>query len=77
MDIFIKIIGLLIGLGFIYLAYQFFFNGVKIIAWIQKHKYNTTSTPRHSEIVVSKLIGALLFFVGLYYSILAILSFFA
>ena len=50
MDIFIKIIGLLIGLGFIYLAYQFFFNGVKIIAWIQKHKYNLTFAVKQEKL---------------------------
>jgi Fe2+ transport system protein B len=77
LDIFIKILGLLIGLGFIYLAYQFFFNGNKIISWIQKRKFNATSDPRSSEIMVSKLIGCLLFIVGIYYSIIAILSFFS
>lgn len=77
LDIFIKVLGLLIGLSFIYLAYQFFFNGKKIITWIQKRKYNATSEPRKSEISISKLIGGLLFIVGIYYSIVAILSFYS
>lgn len=75
MDIFMKVLGLLIGLGFIFIAIRFFFYGEKIIMWIQKRKYNTTSEPRNSELVFSKVIGVLLFLVGLYYSIIAILSF--
>ena len=76
MDIFIKILGILIGLGFIYLAYQFFFNGRKIISWVQKRKYNITAEPRSSELTVSKIIAVLLFIVGIYYTIIAIFSFF-
>lgn len=76
MDIFLKILGLLIGLAFIFLAYQFFFRGKKIISWVQKRKFNATAEPRSSEIMISKLIGGLLLIVGLYYSIIAILSFF-
>jgi len=76
LDIFLKILGTLIGLGFIYLAYQFFFHGKRIISWIQKRKFNTTAEPRPSELKVSKIIGVLLLIVGIYYTISAIISFF-
>lgn len=71
-----KVLGLLIGLGFIYLAIRFFFYGKRIIMWVQKRKFNITSEPRNSEIAFSKIIGVLLFLVGLYYSIISIFSFF-
>jgi len=64
------------GLGFIYVGYHFFFRGKIIIQWIQKHKFNTVAQPRNSEIVMSKIIGVILFLIGLFYSGIAILSFF-
>ncbi len=74
MDLLMKLLGLLIGLGFIALAGLFFFRGKKIITWVQKQKYHTTAEPRPSEILFSRVIGILLFLVGAYYTTIAVLS---
>jgi len=74
MDIFIKIIGVLFGLGFIFLGIQFFFRGKHIIQWIQKQKYHQTAEPRIVEVRIARVIGILLFLIGVYYAGIAILS---
>jgi len=77
MILFMKILGLIIGLGFIFFAVQFFFFGKRIISWVQNQKYHKICEPRHSEIIFSKAIGVLLFLIGSYYTFVAILSFFS
>lgn len=76
MDLFLKIIGVLIGFGFLFFGFQFFFRGRKIIAWVQKHKYDRTAEPRSVEVTMTKIIGVILTAIGIYYSGIAILSFF-
>jgi len=75
MDIFLKILLLLIALGFIFLGVNFFFRGKQIIQAIQKYRYKITAEPRKQELVMAKIMGLLLVIVGLYYAIAAILAF--
>ncbi|MDD4184330.1 MAG: hypothetical protein WC251_05160 [Candidatus Izemoplasmatales bacterium] len=73
-DIFIKILGVLIGLVFLYLGFRFLFRSKQIIQGIQKYKYNQTATPRKQEILFSRIIGVLLFLLGIYFTTVAVLS---
>ena len=74
MDLFMKILGLLIGLAFLFVGIRFLFFPTKIINGIQRYKYKTTATPRKQEIIMTRIIGVLLSLIGLYYSTLAISS---
>ena len=74
MELVIKVLGLLIGLGFMLLGVLFLLRGKRIIQWIQKQKYHQTAEPRSVEINVAKIIGILLFLIGTYYAGIAILS---
>jgi hypothetical protein len=76
MDIFVKIIGILIGAVFLFFGAEFVFNASKIIQSIQKRKYGTTAQPRKPELIMARILGSLLILVGLYYAGMAILSLF-
>ncbi|MDD3842541.1 MAG: hypothetical protein WC088_03470 [Candidatus Izemoplasmatales bacterium] len=73
---FMKILGVIIGLFFIFIGCQFLFRSQKIIQAIQKRKYNLVSEPRKEELLVTRITGGLLAMAGIYYTILAVLSFF-
>ncbi|MDD3127009.1 MAG: hypothetical protein WC479_02230 [Candidatus Izemoplasmatales bacterium] len=75
-QLFLKILGILIGLFFILIGCQFLFRSTKIIQAIQKRKYKQTSEPRKEELLVARITGGLLTLAGLYYTILAVLSLF-
>jgi vacuolar-type H+-ATPase subunit I/STV1 len=72
MDIFMKVLGLLIGLFFAFVGFRFLFFPKAIINGIQKYKYKTTATPRKQEMVMARIIGAMLLAIGLYYSVIAV-----
>lgn len=74
MEIFIKIIGILIGLFFMFFGFELFFNSTRIIKAIQKRKYGTTAEPRNPERVMARILGGLLILAGLYYTVFAILT---
>ncbi len=74
MDIFMKVLGLLISLAFIFIGFRFLFFPKAIINGIQKYKYKTTATPRKQEIVMARIVGSLLLLIGLYYAFIAVAS---
>jgi hypothetical protein len=74
MDLFMKLLGVAIGLLFVYFGGQFFFRGKRIVQAIQKQKYGRVNEPRSQEITMSKVIGIVLFLIGLYYTVTALLS---
>jgi len=76
MDLFMKILGICIGLVFVFVGIRFFFRSERIINGIQRYKYQKTATPRKQEMIFAKIIGALLMLIGLYFTIYAVLSFF-
>jgi len=71
-----KILGICIGLIFVFIGIRFFFRSERIIQGIQRYKYQKTAVPRKQEIIFAKIIGALLMLIGLYFTIYAVLSFF-
>jgi ABC-type Fe3+ transport system permease subunit len=74
MDVFMKVLGGLIAATFIFFGIQFFFRGTKIIQSAQKIKFGRTAPPRPQEITIGKVIGVLLFLMGLYYLGIVIVS---
>jgi hypothetical protein len=74
MAIFMKLLGIAIGLLFIFFGVQFFFRGKRIVQAIQKQKYGRVNEPRKQEITMSKVIGIVLFLIGFYYALTALLS---
>jgi len=74
MDVFVKLLGLLFGLGILFVGGLFLFRSKKVVQSIQKRKFGKIAEPRREEMVFSKLIGALLFLMGLYYAVFAFLS---
>ncbi len=75
MDIFIKILGLLIGLFFFLIGFRIVFRTRDIIRGIQKFRFKRTAPPRKSEIVVGRIAGSLLALAGIYYMGVVIVSF--
>lgn len=71
-----KILGICIGLVFLFIGIRVFFRSEKIIRGIQNYKFQKTATPRKQEMIFAKIIGGLLMLIGLYFTIAAILSFF-
>lgn len=74
MDLFMKILLLLIGLGFAYVGFRFLISSKKIIQAIQKYKYHQTAEPRKQELIMAKVMGSLLLLIGLYYAIMSIIA---
>jgi hypothetical protein len=74
MDVFVKLLGLLFGLGILTVGSLFLFRSKKVVQSIQKRKFGKTAEPRKEELVFSKVIGGLLFLMGLYYAVFAFLS---
>jgi len=72
MDWFLDILLLLSGLGFGFVGYVFFFRWRPIIQWIQKRKYGKTAEPRKEERMAAKIVGVLIFMIGIYYTLYAI-----
>lgn len=75
-DTFMKVLGVLIGLAFLFLGLRFLFRSVSVIQGIQKAKYRQIAPPRKQEILFARVIGVLLSLIGLYFTIAAVLSFF-
>jgi len=74
-DILIKILGILIGLIFVYIGLRFLFRSKQIIQGIQKYKFQQIAPPRKQEILFSRIIGVLLLLIGFYFTMVAVLSF--
>ncbi|MDD3957283.1 MAG: hypothetical protein PHW40_01125 [Candidatus Izemoplasmatales bacterium] len=75
-DILIRILGILIGLAFLFVGFRMIFRSQSIIQGIQNYKYRQTAPPRKQEIVLARVLGVLLALAGIYFTIAAILSFF-
>ena len=73
-DILIKILGLLIGLVFLYIGFRFLFKSKQIIQGIQKYKFDKTAPPRKEEIIFSRIIGVLVMILGAYFTFVAVLA---
>jgi hypothetical protein len=71
---FLKILGILIGLVFVYIGLRLVLNPRKIIKNMQMVKYKSYSEPQKNAVVMTVIIGVLLTLIGLYYTIFAILS---
>ncbi|HOP56741.1 MAG TPA: hypothetical protein PLH02_05230 [Bacillota bacterium] len=76
MDLFMKILGICIGLFFLFIGIRFAFRSTNVINGIQRYKYHETQTPRKQELLFARIIGVLLILVGLYFTMIAVLSLF-
>lgn len=74
MDWFLKIIGMLISVAFIYIGVVFMFKPRKAIQYLQKVKYKNTGEVNKNEVNFSIIIGILLTLIGIYYLVMDILS---
>ena len=74
MDWFLKILGMLISLAFIFIGFVFMFKPKKAIQSLQKIKYKNTGDPKKNEINFSIIIGILLTLIGVYYLAMDIVS---
>ncbi len=75
MEIFLKILGMLISLIFIIIGMSFVIFPRKSIQKVQQIKYKTTGNPRKIEVTVSIIFGVILTLIGGYYLTFVILSF--
>jgi len=76
MELFMKILGICIGLVFLFIGIRFAFHSATVINGIQKYKYQKTASPRKQELLFARIIGVLLILIGLYFTAVAVLSFF-
>ncbi len=76
MEIFMKILGICIGLFFLFIGIRFAFRSKTVIHGMQRYKYHKTADPSKQELLFARIIGALLILVGLYLTTVAVLSFF-
>ena len=67
MDWFLKAIGIIISLGFLYIGFRFAFFPKKSIQSLQQMKYKTTGEPGKRERIFSLIMGILLLLIGIYY----------
>jgi hypothetical protein len=67
MDLFMKLLLLLSGLFFCLVGGAFFLRWKGVVQWVQKRKFGRTAEPRKEEKYMARIMGALLFGVGLYY----------
>jgi len=77
MDIFMDILAGLMVAFFLFFGVQFFFRGQKVIRQAKRLKFGKDLEARPQEILVGRIIGVLLFLIGLYYLgvlVLAILN---
>ncbi len=74
MDWFLKIVGMLISIAFIYFGFIFMFKPRKAIQSLQKIKYKNTGEVNKNEVNFSIIIGILLTLIGIYYLVMDILS---
>lgn len=74
MDIFLKVLLLVIGAAFAFVGFRFFFRSKKIVQGFQKLKYHQIGEPRKQETTMVKIMGILLMLVGLYYVFVSILG---
>lgn len=77
MDYFMKSLLILSGLFFCFVGGSFFLRWRRIVQWIQKRKYGRTAEPRKEERLMARIVGILLFLVGLYYVGAGLFAFFA
>lgn len=75
MDIFMKILGLLISLAILYIGVRFAFFPKKSIQSLQKMKYQEAGTPGKRERIFSMVTGIIFLLIGIYYLVFVILSF--
>jgi len=74
MDLFMKLLLLLSGLFFCFVGGSFFLRWKSVVQWVQKRKFGRTAEPRKEEKWMARIMGALLFAVGLYYVVASVLS---
>ena len=74
MDIFMKVLGILISLAFIFIGVRFIFSPRKSIQALQRMKYHTTGEPGKREKIFSLIFGILFLLIGLYYLAMVIVS---
>jgi len=74
MDLFMKLLLMLSGLFFCFVGGSFFLRWKSVVQWVQKRKFGRTAEPRKEEKWMARIMGALLFAVGLYYVVASLLS---
>jgi hypothetical protein len=74
MDLFIKIVGIVLAGVFLFLGGAFLFMPSKVIHTIQKQKFGRIAEPRKTEKIFAAVIGILLILSGLYFLMISILS---
>ncbi|HOO43853.1 MAG TPA: hypothetical protein PKU69_02170 [Bacillota bacterium] len=75
MEIFMKSLGVLISLAFIYIGVRFAFFPTSSIQTLQRIKYKQTGPVGKRERIFSYVFGAIFALIGLYYLALSILAF--
>jgi hypothetical protein len=71
---FLKILGLIVGVGFLTVGILITLRARQVIQAIQKRKFQTTAEPRRPEIVMARVLGLLIALIGVYYSVIALLT---
>lgn len=71
---FLKIIGILIGLAFFYVGLRLALYPKRFIQAMQNYKYKSTSEPQKNAIVLTRIIGIVIMLIGVYYTTFAILA---
>jgi len=74
MDIFMKIVGILISLAILYVGVRFTFFPRKSIQSLQRIKYQTTGDVGKRERIFSAIFGGIFILIGAYYLTFVIIS---
>lgn len=74
MSIFMDVLAGVMVVFFLFFGIQFFFRGQKVIRQAKRIKFGKDLEARPQEILVGRIIGVLLFLIGLYYLGVLILS---
>lgn len=71
---FLKILGVIVGLGFLAVGVLMTLRAKQVIQAIQKRKFQTTAEPRRPEVVMARVLGILIALIGVYYSVITLLA---
>ena len=67
MDIFMKVLGGLIALFFIYVGVAFTFKPISSIQSLQRRRYGSAGDPQPRQIMMTRIFGIIIVIIGLYF----------
>jgi hypothetical protein len=73
-NLFIQILGILVGLGFFMVGMRLAFFPRNFIKGMMNVKYKSTAEPQKKAIIVTIIMGVLLMLAGTYYVLISVLS---